>query len=63
MSNKDISRDIGKDMGYTSMKISDFVKQESKFKKKNILDEYLSKIDSKHNHRLIFDKNLYKCHL
>ena len=23
----------------------------------------LSKIDSKHNHRLIFDKNLYKCHL
>ena len=31
---------------YTSMKISDFVKEESKFKKKIFLDDYLKKIDT-----------------
>jgi len=46
---------------YTSLKISDFVKEESTFKKKNILDEYLQKIDSKYISKIKIDINICKC--
>jgi hypothetical protein len=48
---------------YTSMKISDFVKEESKFKKKNILDDYLQKIDENYINRIKIDHNIFKCKL
>ena len=48
---------------YTSMKISDFVKEESKFKKKNILDDYLQKIDENYVNRIKIDHNIFKCKL
>ena len=49
------------DNTYTSMKISDFVKEESTFKKKDVLDEYLQKIDPNYVSRIKIDTNIYKC--
>jgi hypothetical protein len=49
------------DNNYTSMKISDFVKEEAIFKKKNILDEYLQKIDPNYVSRIKVDLNIFKC--
>lgn len=49
------------DIVYTSMKISDFVKEESTFKKKNILDEYLQKIDPNYIAKIKIDINIFKC--
>ena len=46
---------------YTSLKISDFVKEESTFKKKNILDEYLKKIDPNYISRIKIDMSIFKC--
>ena len=46
---------------YTSMKISDFVEEKSTFKKKDILDEYLQKIDSNYVVRIKVDVNICKC--
>ena len=46
---------------YTSMKISDFVKEESTFKKKDVLDEYLQKIDPKYISKIKIDVNICKC--
>lgn len=46
---------------YTSLKISDFVKEESIFKKKNILDEYLQKIDPNYITKIKIDVNIFKC--
>jgi hypothetical protein len=46
---------------YTSLKISDFVKEESTFKKKDILEEYLQKIDSKYISKIKIDQNICKC--
>ena len=46
---------------YTSMKISDFIKEESKFKKKNFLDDYLKKIDPNYISNLMVDSNIFKC--
>jgi hypothetical protein len=46
---------------YTSTKISDFVKEESKFKKKDILDEYLQKIDPKYVTKIKIDHTICKC--
>ena len=46
---------------YTSMKISDFVKQESTFKKKDILEIYLQKIDPTYVSRIRVDVNISKC--
>ena len=46
---------------YTSMKISDFVKEESTFKKKYILDEYLQKIDPNYISKIKIDINICKC--
>ena len=46
---------------YTSLKISDFVKEESIFKKKNILDEYLQKIDPNYVAKIKVDMNIFKC--
>jgi hypothetical protein len=46
---------------YTSTKISDFVKHESTFKKKNILDEYLQKIDINYISRIKIDKDICNC--
>jgi hypothetical protein len=48
---------------YTSMKISDFVKEESTFKKKNVLDEYLQKIDPNYISKIKIDVNICKCPL
>lgn len=48
---------------YTSMKISDFVKKESTFKKKDALDEYLQKIDPKYISKIKIDTNIFKCPL
>ena len=54
--------DLTKNDGvYTSMKISDFVKEESKFKKKNVLDEYLQKIDPNYIAKIKIDMNICKC--
>ena len=50
-----------KDNGYTSMKISDFVKEETVIKKKNILDEYLKKIDPNYITKIKIDNNICKC--
>ena len=46
---------------YTSMKISDFVKEESKFKKKNFLDDYLKKIDSNYVSKIKIDHQINTC--
>ena len=46
---------------YTSLKISDFVKEESIFKKKYILDEYLQKIDRNYIAKIKIDMNIFKC--
>ena len=43
------------------MKISDFVKQESTFKKKDVLEEYLQKIDPKYVSKIKIDINICKC--
>ena len=46
---------------YTSTKISDFVKHEATFKKKNILDEYLQKIDTNYISRIKVDRDICNC--
>jgi len=46
---------------YTSTKISDFVKHEATFKKKNILDEYLQKIDINYISRIKVDRDICNC--
>lgn len=46
---------------YTSTKISDFLKHEATFKKKNILDEYLQKIDINYISRIKIDRNICNC--
>jgi len=46
---------------YTSTKISDFLKHEATFKKKNILDEYLQKIDVNYISRIKIDRNICNC--
>jgi hypothetical protein len=46
---------------YTSMKISDYVKHEQKFKKTNFLDEYLQKIDPNYVSKIKIDVNICKC--
>jgi DNA-directed RNA polymerase subunit RPC12/RpoP len=58
VSTKSNSTNIG---GYTSMKISDFVKEEARFKKKDILEEYLQKIDPNYISRIKIDTAMYKC--
>lgn len=59
--NKSIATEIIPEGVYASLKISDFVKEESTFKKKNILDEYLQKIDSGYVSRIKIDYNICKC--
>ena len=60
--NESVETDILKnDSVYTSMKISDFVKEESTFKKKNVLDEYLQKIDPNYVAKIKVDINICKC--
>ncbi len=50
-----------KEMNFASMKMSDFVKQESKFKKKNILEEYLLKVDSNYVPSIKYETKLFFC--
>jgi hypothetical protein len=45
----------------TTLKMSDFIKHEEKFKKKNILDEYLQKIDPNHISKIKIDLSICKC--
>ena len=60
--NESVETDILKNYSvYTSMKISDFVKEESTFKKKNVLDEYLQKIDPNYIAKIKVDINICKC--
>ena len=42
---EDNENDDNGENNYMSMKISDFIQEESKFKKKNFLDDYLKKTD------------------
>ncbi len=55
----EISKD--KEMNFASMKISDFVKQESKFKKRDILEEYLLLVDPSYIPSVKFDTKLCFC--
>ena len=48
---------------YTSMKISDFIQEESKFKKKNFLEDYLKKTDPNYITTLKVDNSIFKCKL
>ena len=57
----DLDNEPKNNIVYTSMKISDFVKEESTFKKKNILDEYLQKIDPNYITKIKIDINIFKC--
>lgn len=50
-----------KEMNFASMKMSDFVKQESKFKKKNILEEYLLKVDPHYVPSIKYESKLFFC--
>lgn len=43
------------------MKISDFVKEEATFKKKNFLEDYLKKIDLSYTSKIRIDFKIYKC--
>ena len=59
---KETNIETNKNNGYfMSLKINNFVKEESIFKKKDILDEYLQKIDSTDVLKIKFDDNIYKC--
>jgi hypothetical protein len=55
--------DIENESNYTSMKISDFIQEESKFKKKNFLDDYLKKTDPNYITTLKVDNSIFKCKL
>jgi len=55
------NNDLNTENNYTSMKISDFIKEESNFKKKNYLDDYLKKIDPSYVSNLIIDNMIFKC--
>ena len=57
----DVEIDNKNDGVYTSLKISDFVKEESTFKKKYILDEYLQKINQNYISKIKIDENICKC--
>ena len=59
--NNDENIDKITENNYTSMKISDFVKEESKFKKKYFLDDYLQKIDPNYISQIKVDTKIYKC--
>jgi DNA-directed RNA polymerase subunit RPC12/RpoP len=50
-----------KEINYTSMKMSDFVKENAIFRKKNVLDEYLQKIDTNYIPKIKVDMTIYKC--
>lgn len=66
MENVDVNEVVNENKNdgvYTSMKISDFVKKESTFKKKDALDEYLQKIDPKYISKIKIDTNIFKCTL
>jgi hypothetical protein len=49
------------EINFASMKMSDFVKQESKFKKKNILEEYLQIVDPNYIPAIKFDIKQFFC--
>ena len=59
--NNDLNENNDNESSYTSMKISDFIKEESKFKKKNYLDDYLKKIDPNYVSNFIVDNKIFKC--
>jgi hypothetical protein len=59
--NEVVNNNGGGDPSYTSMKISDFVKEESTFRKKNVLEEYLQKIDPNYVSKIKIDLNIFKC--
>jgi len=59
----DKSNEKNSENSYTSTKISDFVKEEAKFKKKNFLDDYLQKIDENYVNKIKIDVKINKCEL
>ena len=56
-----IDNNESSEYNYTSLKISDFVKEEATFKKKNFLDDYLKKIDTNYVSKIKIDGEIYKC--
>ncbi len=54
-------KDPQKEQNFASMKMSDFIEQESKFKKKNILEEYLQKVDKNYIKPIKFDYKVSNC--
>jgi len=58
---KDIDKKEVESNNYTSMKMSDFVKENAIFRKKNVLDEYLQKIDVNYIPKIKVDMTIYKC--
>ena len=56
-----IDNNESSEYNYTSLKISDFVKEEATFKKKNFLDDYLKKIDINYVSKIKIDVEIYKC--
>ncbi len=50
-----------KNSQYASTKITDFVDQECKMNKKELLDEYLRKVDKNYTPKLKFDTSIYRC--
>ena len=58
---EDNENDDNGENNYTSMKISDFIQEESKFKKKNFLDDYLKKTDINYISNFKIDTKIFKC--
>lgn len=59
--NKDISK-VGEEKSIqASSKITDFVGQECKVNKKELLDEYLRKVDKNYAPKLKIDNSIFKC--
>ena len=49
------------EISYTNTKISDFVKTESNFKRADIFEDYMKKVDENYIPKITVDYNCYKC--
>jgi len=58
---KEVDKKEVESNNYTSMKMSDFIKENAIFRKKNVLDEYLQKIDTNYIPKIKVDMTIYKC--
>ncbi len=55
------TKDLKKNNLYASTKITDFVNQECKMNKKELLCEYLQKVDKNYTPKLKIDTSIYRC--